>query len=424
MEIEIIMLSDYAEAPYNPRKNLKPSDPEYQKLERSIDEFGFIEPLVVNKRTKRIIAGHQRARVLRARGVLGAEAVIVDFDETKEKAANIALNKIRGDWDDNKLSLLLEELGKVPDFDVSVTGFHPPEISQLLDAFHEALDDAFNFEEAVSAIEEPVTKKGDLIELGQHRILCSDSTSFDDVKLLLAENKVQLVNIDPPYNISYLGGNRPNPKSARPKSSRSWDRIYADNLSQEEYEEFLKKAFLNMDKFLMPGRSFYIWNGHNQFAPMHRMLKELDYHIGCVITWAKPNFAISYGDYHQQTEFCLYGWKQGDKHRWYGGFSESTLWEVKRDPTGTYQHPTTKPIELAQRAIRNSSERGDIVLDMFLGSGSTLIAAESLNRRCFGLEIDPKYCDVIVKRYIAYVGRDKVSEELKAKYLKEVKTNG
>jgi len=419
MNIEVITLEDYKDAPYNPRKDLKPMDQEYKDLERSISEFGFLEPLVVNKRTRHIISGHQRAKVLREQGYVGVEAVVVDFSLEKEKAANIAMNKISGTWDEVKLSTLLEELGKIPDFDITVTGFKPPEISQLLDTFWQGAIDAFNFEEAVSNIEEPVTKRGDLIQLGQHRILCGDSTSLDDVKKLLAEKNAQLVNFDPPYNIAYLGGNRPNTAKARPKKSHNWERIYSDNLSQEEYEKFLNKVFVNMDKFLEPGCSFYIWNGHNQFAPMHRMLKDLKYHVGCVITWAKPNFAISYGDYHQQTEFCLYGWKEGQKHRWYGGVTESTLWQVKRDPTSQYVHPTQKPVELAQRAIRNSSERGDIVSDMFLGSGSTLIAAESLKRRCFGIELDPKYCDAIVKRYITYVGKDNVSAEIKAKYLKE-----
>jgi len=138
-----------------------------------------------------------------------------------------------------------------------------------------------------------------------------------------------------------------------------------------------------------------------------------------VITWAKPNFAIGYGDYNQQTEFCLYGWKGDAPHRWYGPTNESTLWEVKRDPTREYVHPTQKPLALAHRAIRNSSVRDDLVLDLFLGSGSTLIAAQGLDRRCYGMEIDPKYCDAIVRRYIALVGKDRVSEQIRERYIKK-----
>jgi DNA modification methylase len=151
---------------------------------------------------------------------------------------------------------------------------------------------------------------------------------------------------------------------------------------------------------------------------MYLMLKELEVHVSAVITWAKPNFAIGYGDYNQATEFALYGWLEyNGSHAWYGPTNESTLWEIKRDPTRSYSHPTQKPLALAQRAIRNSSKRGDLVLDLFLGSGSTLIAAESLERRCFGMEIDPRYVDGIVRRYMAFVGLEKVSEEIKSRYL-------
>jgi DNA modification methylase len=153
---------------------------------------------------------------------------------------------------------------------------------------------------------------------------------------------------------------------------------------------------------------------------MHQMLTGLGFHVSCVITWAKPNFAIGYGDYNQATEFCLYAWKADAPHRWFGPSNESTLWEINRDPTKTYLHPTQKPLALAQRAIRNSSLRDEAVLDLFLGSGSTLIAAEGLGRRCYGLEIDPRYVDVIVRRYIAFVGKDRVPESVKARYFREV----
>ena len=155
---------------------------------------------------------------------------------------------------------------------------------------------------------------------------------------------------------------------------------------------------------------------------MSRMLIEERCYPACVITWGKPGFSPSYADYQQQTEFCLYGWKLGAAHRWYGK-AESSLWEVNRDPVNTLIHPTQKPVALAQRAIRNSSQRGEIVFDSCLGSGSVLISAESLGRRCFGIEIDPKYVDGIVKRYIAFVGKDNVSPEIRERYMKEA-SNG
>ena len=420
VNIEVISLTDYKPAPYNPRIDLKPGDLEYDKLERSIEELGFLELPVVNKRSNQIIAGHQRIKVLKAKGVTEIEAIVVDFNPEKEKTANLALNKIRGDWDKEKLAVLLDELSKLPDFDISITGFDNSEINQLFDRYGIQKDpDEYDFEAALDRIKEPKTKRGDRIVLGRHVLLCGDSTIYEDVMRLMEEHRARMANMDPPYNIAYLGGNRPKPKTARPKRSRNWQRIYSDNLSQPEYEEFMRKAFVNMDKVLDPGCSFYIWNGHNQFAPMHRLLTELKYHISCVVTWGKPSFGISWGDYHQQTEFALYGWKEGAKHRWFGGVSESSLWEVKRDPTSQYVHPTQKPVELAQRAIRNSSERDDVVLDFFMGSGSTLIACEMLQRSCFGIEYSEAYCDAICLRYINFRGADNVSQELRDKYLTE-----
>jgi DNA modification methylase len=421
MEIRKVAVKEINPAAYNPRLDLQPGNPDYEKLKTSISTFGLVEPLVWNRRTGNLVGGHQRLKILIEQGATDIEVSVVDLSVEMERALNIALNKIGGNWDEEKLSTLLSEIQKIPDFNVGLTGFEPAEISELLDEFTTPQkEDDFDFEAEVNAIEEPVTERGDIIELGQHRILCGDSSSLEDVKALIGSEKISLIHTDPPYNVNYYGGNRPVP-NVRPKKSRNWERIYSDNLNQKEYETWLKKIFANADTFLKAGAPFYIWNGHKQFGHMHAMLEELCYHIACVITWAKPNFAISYADYNQQTEFCLYGWKkENGAHSWYGPTNESTLWEIKRDSTREYIHPTQKPTMLGSRAIRNSSKRGDIVLDLFLGSGSTLIAAEGLSRRCFGLEIDPKYCDAIVKRYIAFVGQDKVSAVIRTKYCGEV----
>lgn len=420
MKIQKIMVAEINPAPYNPRADLKPGDAEYEKLKQSISTFGLVEPLVWNKRTGNLVGGHQRLKILVAGGAEEVEVSVVDLSPEMERALNIALNKIGGDWDEEKLATLLSEIQKIPDFNVGLTGFEPADISELLDEFATPKEeDDFDFEAEVDVIKPPITKKGDLIVLGAHRILCGDSSSLDDLKALIGSNKVNLIHIDPPYNVNYYGGNRPVP-NVRPKKSRNWERIYSDNLNQEEYEAWLKKIFVNMDSFLESGAPCYIWNGHKQFGPMYQMLEALGYHIACVITWAKPNFAISYSDYNQQTEFCLYCWKEDNgAHTWYGPTNESTLWDIKRDATREYIHPTQKPTALAQRAIKNSSKRGDVVLDLFLGSGSTLIAAEGMERRCFGLEIDPKYCDAIVRRYISYIGKDRASADLVTKYCKE-----
>jgi len=420
MKIQKINVSEINPAPYNPRVDLKPGDSEYEKLKQSIATFGYVEPLVWNQRSKTLISGHQRLKILKEQGIKEVDVSVVDLPLEKEKALNIALNKIEGRWDEEKLSNLLSELSEMPNFDVGLTGFEAPEISELLDSYSEVKeDDNFDFDACLESIKEPITKEGDLIQLSPHRILCGDASNSEHIKLLLGSEKINLLHTDPPYNVNYYGGNRPQ-ANARPKKHKLWDKIYSDNLNQAEYEQWLKNILSNINPYFAKGAPAYIWNGHRQFGPMYLMLTELGFHVSCVITWAKERFAIGYGDYNQQTEFCLYAWKEDNgSHIWHGPNNESTLWEVHRDLTRDYIHPTQKPIALAQRAIRNSSKRGDSVLDCFLGSGSTLIAAESLERRCFGLEIDPRYCDAIVRRYIAFVGEEKVPLEIQSKYLKE-----
>ena len=416
MKIQKVKIDQINPAAYNPRLDLKPGDSDYDKLKRSMDTFGYVEPLVWNSRTGNLVGGHQRFKILVEQGAQEVEVSVVDLDTEKEKVLNLALNKISGDWDYEKLGHLLDELGTSADFDVTLTGFDDSEISKIQDRLEEAKEDTFDFDGEIKKIKNPKTKTGDIIELGEHRILCGDASKPEDLEKLIGEEKIDLIHTDPPYNVDYYGGSRPHDKG-RPKESKQWDRIYGDNMSQEDYEKWLKTIITNASKYLAPGADIYIWNGHKQFGPMYGMLTELNFHIGCVITWAKERFAISYADYNQQTEFCLYGWKEkAGPHKWYGPNDESTLWQIKRDNTADYIHPTQKPIALAHRAIRNSSKRGDIVLDLFLGSGTTLMAAEALKRRCFGTEIDCAYCDGIVKRYVEYAGKEKVSQEIIEKY--------
>jgi DNA modification methylase len=422
MEIQMMPISHITKADYNPRIELKPGDPAYEKLKNSIQTFGFCEPLILNRRTGQLIGGHQRLAVLKDLGYTEAEVVIVELPLEQEKALNVVLNKVQGDWDESKLALLLDELTKAPEFDVGLTGFETEEISELLDRalnadLAQAKEENFDVEEALDRKNPAVTQPGELIELGSHRLLCGDSSKPSALKKLIGDNNVHLLFSDPPYNVAYLGGNRPQPEKARPKQSRQWERIYQDNLTQDEYIKWLGTVLRNASKYLALGAPVYIWNGHRQFGPMHQLLESIGIKVSCVITWAKESFAIGYGDYNQQTEFCLYGWLENNgAHRWYGPTNESTLWQIHRDPTKEYKHPTQKPLELAERAIRNSSLRGQIVLDTFLGSGTALIAAQRLSRRCFGIEIDPHYCDVTVRRWIAFVGIDNTPQNLVEKY--------
>ncbi len=422
MEIKKMRISQINKADYNPRLELKPGDPDYEKLKNSIQTFGFCEPLVFNRMTGHLVGGHQRLTVLKDLGYTEAEVVVVDLPLEKEKAFNIALNKVQGDWDEHKLALLLDELTKVCEFDVGLTGFETDEISNLLDRAlnadsSQAKEENFDVEEALDRENPAITQPGELIELGNHRLLCDDSSKLSALRKLIVDKKIHMVFCDVPYNCNYNSDNRPQPKKARSKQSQQWKKIYCDNLNQNEYIKWLGTVLRNASRFLSAGAPIYIWNGHKQFGPMHQLLESIGIKVSCVITWAKESFALGYGDYNQQTEFCLYGWLENNgAHRWYGPTNESTLWQIHRDPTREYKHPTQKPLEFAERAIRNSSMRGQILLDNFLGSGTTLIAAVKLSRRCFGIEIDAHYCDVIVRRWIAFVGIDNAPQTLVEKY--------
>jgi len=420
MLIRKVPVSEINPAPYNPRVDLRPDDPEYQKLNKSIATFGYVDPIVWNEKTGNLVGGHQRFTVLVAQGFKEIEVSVVSLGLEQEKLLNLALNRISGRWNEDKLAVLLEELQKIPDFDLSLSGFDSPEISQILDSFHESKDpDDFDFEATLEATKDPVTRKGDVIALGKHFLMCGDATSEADLVTLLGDKKISLLDIDWPYNVNYMGGSCPR-VDTRPKKSRKWTAIYSDNMPQNEYEAFMRKVLTNIKAYLKPGAAFYQWQAHRQLGPLYQILTELDFYVSSLICWAKESAAISYADYSFQTEQAVYGWLKGKGHYFAGKPGESNLWEVKRDPTKSYFHPCQKPVILAERAIRNSSKRDDAILDVFMGSGNLLIAAESFDRRCFGMELDPKYCDVIVQRFISYKGVNDVPEELRKKYLPEV----
>jgi DNA modification methylase len=420
MNIQKVSINKINPALYNPRKDLKPDDREYKHLVKSMEEYGCVEPLVWNKRTGNLVGGHQRFKVLVAQGLKKIQVSVVNLPLKKEKALNIALNKISGEWDQQKLTELLDELVKSPEVDLESTGFNMPEVEQL---FANTLDDTdsddnFDLEAEIGKNLPIITRPGDLIELGlhrEHRLLCGDVTNPSDIAKLIGNSKARLCHTDPPYGVNYDPNNRPSTKRTRNKQTSS-RRIQNDDLTPKRYASWFVKVVDVMADLMMPGSPFYIWNSHKNFGLMHDLLTARSFKIASVITWAKESFSPSFGDYNEQIEHCLYGWKTGARHHWYGPRNESTLWKVHRDRTTAYRHPTQKALELAERAIRNSSKAGDIIFDPFLGSGTTLIAAARLGRRCFGLEIEPRYCDCIVRRYIALVGRSTIPLKLVRRY--------
>lgn len=417
--IRTVPVRDINPAPYNPRLDLKPSDPEYKKLERSIDEFGLVEILVLNERTKNLVSGHQRLKILLAQGVTEIPVSVVDLPIEKEKQLNLILNKVRGDWDEDKLATLLDELSRIPDFDVTETGFDLPEISELLDSINQPPADDFDADAAAEAITDPVTKQGDVLRLGEHVVMCGDSANPADMKTLMGDDKADLYDSDFPYNVSYMQKNNRPSTDTRPKKSRQWQQIYGDDVPQAEYEAWMKRVMTNVKEYLRPGASIYIWQGHRQIPPLYQVLLDLDFHVSCLICWLKESATISFADFAFRSEHALYGWLKGATHYWAGSACESNVWEVRRDRTQNYQHPTQKPVELGAKAITFSSQRGGIVLDTFLGGAGLLLACETLGRKCRGMELDGRYVDVAVLRYAKLVGWDKVSPEIRERYFKE-----
>ena len=395
MNIQKIKIDKLIPATYNPRKNLKPSDAEYVKIKNSIEKFGFVSPLVINK-DMTVIGGHQRLKVLKEMGIVEVECIIVDLDKTNEKALNIALNKIQGDWDEEKLEALLQEL-KLDDFDTNLTGFDFDEVDEILKDVNGSKEDDFDVDSAYEEIEEPITKPGDVWILGKHRLMCGDSAQKEDVMRLMNNQDADMLLTDPPYNVDYVG-----------KTSEAL-KIKNDNMSDNQFYEFLKKVFENMYSVTKEGASIYVFHADTEGLNFRKAFKDAGYKLAECLIWKKDCFVMGRQDYQWQHEPILYGWKEGAAHHFINDRTQSTILEFDR-PRQSSLHPTMKPIDLVARLLKNSSKENDKILDLFGGSGSTIIAAEQLNRNCYTMELDPKYCDVIVKRWESLTNKEAILE--------------
>ena len=385
MIIEKKNAADLLPAEYNPRKDLKPGDLEYEKLKRSIEQFGYVEPVIWNKATGRVVGGHQRLKVLMDMGITEVDCVVVDMPEDKEKALNIALNKISGEWDKDKLSLLIADL-QGADFDVSLTGFDPAEIDDLFKDSRKAKDDDFDVDAELQ--KSTITKAGDVWQLGRHRLICGDSTKAETYERLMGTTKANLVITDPPYNVNYEG---------------SAGKIKNDNMADDAFYNFLLAAYTQMHSAMADDASIYVFHADTEGLNFRRAFADAGFYLsGCCI-WKKQSLVLGRSPYQWQHEPCLYGWKKNGKHQWYTGRKETTIWEFDK-PKKNGDHPTMKPIPLLAYPIENSSLSNSVVLDPFGGSGSTLIACEQTDRICYTIELDEKFCDVIVKRYMEQVG--------------------
>jgi DNA modification methylase len=372
-------ISEISGAKYNPRKI---SDEAMGRLTKSLAEFGNIQPITWNARTGNVVGGHQRLKVYKAMGKTEVDVWAVDLDEQKEKAANIALNKLSGEFDMPMLKDILEEID-TGDLDMEITGFGMDEIALMMEDAHPEVTE----DEVPEVPVDAVTKLGDLWLLGEHRLLCGDSTSEADVSRLMNGEKADMVFTDPPYGVDYEG-------------------VTNDDLKGEKLRKFIYSCFVNVNLNLRDGANYYIWHSDIHAYEFIGAVRDVGWRQAKppTIQWVKDSLVLSQGDYHSRNEPCLYGWKEGKNRQRVEDRTQDTIWEYPK-PKKSDGHPTMKPIKLCERAIKNSSKLGWLIIDTFLGSGSTLIAAEQLGRKCYGMEISPNYCDVIVKRWENLTGK-------------------
>lgn len=387
MEWKTLPVDGLRPAAYNPRKKLKAGDKEYEKIKNSILEFGYVEPIIVNY-DMTVIGGHQRLTVLKDLGYTEVQCVVVHIeDEHKVKALNIALNKITGAWNEQLLADLLVDLQSV-DFNTDLTGFEAPEIEQLFSKVHnkDIKEDDFDVEEELK--NPPISQTGDIWILGRHRVICGDSTLPETYTKLMEGRRANLVLTDPPYNVNV---------------EETAGKIQNDNMPDEDFYKFLFAAFVNMEQNMENNASIYVFHADSKGLIFRQAFHDAGFYLsGCCI-WKKNALVLGRSPYQWQHEPCLFGWKIGGKHQWYADRKQTTIWEYDR-PKSSKEHPTMKPVALMAYPIQNSSMSNCIVLDPFLGSGSTLMACEETNRICYGIELDEKFVDVIVNRYIEAVG--------------------
>jgi DNA modification methylase len=378
----------------NPRTH---SDAQIAQIAASIEAFGFNNPILVDTKAG-IIAGHGRLLAARKLGLTEVPVIVLDhLSEAQKRAYIIADNKLaeNAGWNDDLLRSELVALQE-EDFDVSLLGFEDEDLARLLAA--QDASEGVTDEDAVPALPEtPVSRTGDRWLLGNHRLLVGDTTSHEDVVRLMAAETADLVFTDPPYNVDYEGYTEQRLK------------IKGDRMSDADFKRFLEAAFRSCRAAVKPGASIYVCHSSSWQREFQNALEAAGFEVRCQIIWAKNTFAWGFGRYKFQHEPLFYAHVADQKDPWYGDKSQSTLWHENK-PAANRIHPTAKPVELIERALVNSSKAGDIVADLFGGSGSTLIGCERRNRRARLMELDPKYADCIVRRFQEYTGKLAVIE--------------
>lgn len=372
------------------------NDAQVAQIAASIREFGFTNPVLIDE-ANGIIAGH--GRVLAARKLKLDEIPCIRLShltESQKRAYVIADNKLalNAAWDDAMLKLELADLKEL-DFDLSLIGFSSDELIELLtDTEVVGLTD----EDAVPEVQEnPVSKLGDVWLLGKHRVMCGDSTSIDAVETLMDGVLADQLITDPPYNVAYTG------------KTKDALKIQNDSMSDESFRQFLRDAFVAADAVMKTGAVFYIWHADSEGYNFRGAAKDAGWTVRQCLIWKKQTLVMGRQDYHWKHEPCLYGWKDGSAHLWATDRKQTTILEFDR-PSRSVLHPTMKPVDLIEYQVLNNTKGQDVVLDLFGGGGSTLIACEKTGRHARLMELDPKYCDVIVRRWEEFTGKQAILE--------------
>ena len=375
INIELKKIKQYEK---NPRKNDEAVGP----VAESIKEFGFKCPIILDKDNV-IVAGHTRYKAAKRLKLKEVPCIVADdLTEEQIKAFRLADNKVGeiAEWDFDLLNMELESIS----FDMSSFGFNI-----LNEEEKEIEEDEYDLEEKLKNIEEPKSKYGDIYQLGNHRLMCGDSTKIEDVEKLMNGNKVDLLITDPPYNVNYEGGNGL--------------KIKNDNMDNDNFRKFLTDAFSTADSVMKEGAVFYIWHADSEGYNFRGACFDNNWKVRQCLIWNKNSMVMGRQDYHWKHEPCLYGWKDGASHLWASDRKQTTILDFDK-PTKNAEHPTMKPVKLFDYQIKNNTKKDDIVLDLFGGSGTTLIACEQNGRISYNMELDPKYVDVIIDRWETLTG--------------------
>ncbi|WP_418790926.1 site-specific DNA-methyltransferase [Phosphitispora sp. TUW77] len=363
------------------------SKEQIRQLRASLREFGFVNPVIVDKELN-IIAGHGRILAAKEEGITEVPCVFVEhLTDAQKRAYILADNRLalNAGWDAEILSIELSDL-QGADFDIFLLGFDAAELNKLMGGMDEVKDDDFDVD---AELQKPaITKSGDLWLLGKHRLVCGDSTKAETFELLMDGKQANLTVTDPPYNVNYEG---------------SAGKIKNDNMADDKFYQFLFDAFALTEKAMAKDASIYVFHADTEGLNFRKAFSDAGFYLSGTCIWKKQSLVLGRFPYQWQHEPILFGWKKAGKHAWYADRKQTTIWEFEK-PKKNGEHPTMKPVPLIAYPIVNSSMTGCIVLDPFGGSGSTLIACEQTDRVCFTVELEEKFCDVIVKRYIEQVG--------------------